>query len=335
MLYNVVRRIVTSDFMSRSNYIALRNAVFYMKPRSLPSGKATNRKFVMSGFMTWLGLAADPNANHDTSLVTIVKRGILASQEGDLKRAQQILHLGLRQASDMGDQSAVNHIFCLLAEVSLQMEQYGESERLYTEVLKRILSNGEQEDSNAVVDISIKLAHISAVREDFVKAETGFKFCVESQEAKVEKLGAEVDEDTLALYGVSLDRYAQFLASRERLSEAETLYKKGINVANQVLGVDHEQTLVIQNSLATVLSMQGKFKQAEDILTDIIHLAEKSNSQYLSTFLINRGVNKIMSGLGKSGESDCARAKSIAKGYDMAETIQEADDCLEKARMAY
>ena len=32
-----------------------------------------------------------------TYLVTIVKRGILASQEGDFKRAQQILHLALRQ----------------------------------------------------------------------------------------------------------------------------------------------------------------------------------------------------------------------------------------------
>ena len=129
-----------------------------------------NQIFLMSGLLTWLGITSDPNADHDSNLVTTVKRGILASQEGDFKRAQQILHLALRQANEFDDQAAINHIFCLLAEIAIEMNLFGEAERLYIEVMKRIITGGEAQDSNAIVEMSVKLANIRVIREDFENA---------------------------------------------------------------------------------------------------------------------------------------------------------------------
>ena len=297
--------------------------------------KPTGQTIIMSGILTWLGLAPDPNANHDSNLLTTVKRGILASQEGDLKRAQQILHLALRQASEMGDHAAVNHIYCLLADIAIEMNLFGEAERLYIDVMKRIITEGEPQNSNAIVEMSLKLANIQSVREDFNKAEIGFKFCIDSQKVKIEKLGPDVDEDTLALYGLSLDRFAQFLASQNRLSEAESMYETGVEVAKEVLGCNHEQTLVIQNSLATVLSMKGEYKKAEEILTAIIKIAENISCQYLPTFLVNRGVNNLLSGVSKTGEADCIRAKTIASANNLSNIVEEANDCIEKAKLIF
>jgi len=306
-----------------------------LKCSRMLTSKPTGQPIVMSGILTWLGLAPDPNANHDSNLVTTVKRGILASQEGDLKRAQQILHLALRQAHEIGDQAAVNHIYCILADLAIEMNLFGEAERLYTDVMKRIITEGEPQDSNAIVEMSLKLANIQAVREEFKKAEIGFNFCVDSQKRKIEKLGPEVDEDTLTLYGLALDRFAQFLASQSRLSEAESMFKTGVDVAKEVLGLNHDQTLVIQNSLATVLSMRGEYKKADEILTTIIDIAEIVSCQHLPTFLVNRGVNNLLSGLSKNGEADCIKAKTIASANNLSNIVEEADDCIEKAKLIF
>jgi len=325
---------------SSKNFEFKKNLCFYTKSKNTYSNnyKRPAPKILVSGLLTWLGLATeeDPNAEHDSNLVVTVKRGILASREGDHKRAQQIFHLALRQASEFGDEEAVNHIYCLLAGTAMDMSLFSEAERLYTQVLKRILANGEAEDSNAVVDISLKMAHIRTVRNDFENAEIGYKFCVDSQKAKIDKLGGkDVDEDTMALYGISMERFAQFLVSRNRLQEAETLYKKGFEVAKNLLGEEHDQTLVIQNSLASVVSMRGDYKQAEQILSEVIKTAEQISCPHLPTFLINRGLNRMMTGMLSSAQSDCTQAKTVAQQNESFEEVEEANNCLEQVKVAF
>jgi hypothetical protein len=62
-----------------------------------------------------------------------------------------------------------------------------------------------------------------------------------------------VDEDTLALYGMALDRLGQFCLSQSRLTEAEVAFRQAAAISRQIHGDRGEQTLVILNSLASVL----------------------------------------------------------------------------------
>ena len=57
-------------------------------------------------------------------------------------------------------------------------------------------SGGEAKDSNAVVEISLKIAQIFQAKGETEKAEQGFIFCVECQRKKIAG-GRETDEDTL------------------------------------------------------------------------------------------------------------------------------------------
>ena len=52
---------------------------------------------------------------------------------------------------------------------------------------------------------------------------------------------------------MSLDHYAQFCMSRNSLKEAERLFEEAVVVAKKLHGMTGEQTLVVTNSLATVL----------------------------------------------------------------------------------
>ena len=58
-------------------------------------------------------------------------------------------------------------------------------------------SAGEPEDSNAIVEISLKIAQIFHADGENLKAEQGYKYCAECQRKKVAAAGKNVDEDTL------------------------------------------------------------------------------------------------------------------------------------------
>ena len=83
----------------------------------------------------------------------------------------------------------MTHIYTLLANTALERGFLGQAERLFTEVLKRLLGAGERQDSNAVVEISLKLAEIFLRNGDYAKAEQGFEFCTKTQQLKVETQG--------------------------------------------------------------------------------------------------------------------------------------------------
>ena len=60
-------------------------------------------------------------------------------------------------------------------------------------------SAGEPQDSNAIVEISLKIAQIFHADGEKLKAEQGYKYCVECQRNKVAAAGKNLDEDTLGV----------------------------------------------------------------------------------------------------------------------------------------
>merc|ERR1719186_5360 len=72
----------------------------------------------------------------------------------------------------------------------------------------------------------------------------------------------ETMEDIIALWGMVLDQRGQFCMSQGKLSEAKDMFTKAVGVTLRLHGPDHEQTLVITNSIATVFCMEGKHPEA-------------------------------------------------------------------------
>ena len=72
---------------------------------------------------------------------------------------------------------------------------YMKSERLFKDVMSRILANGSvEQDDNKIIEMSLKLSQVYAIWGDHEKASAGFRFCVDTQERKVAAAGASVDE---------------------------------------------------------------------------------------------------------------------------------------------
>ena len=239
-----------------------------------------------------------------------------------------MLHIALKQAQDIGHEGAITHIFVLMANLAKDRELYGQAERLYTTVLKRLVGGGEPQDSNAVVEISLKIAQIFQQTGRTEKAEQGLRFCVETQRKKVAE--GEEDEDTRALLGISLDMMGQFFLSQANYGQAEKCWREAVEVAKQVLGEEDDQVLVVTNSLATVLSMTGKEEEAGKILEDVVITAERINSPNLSAFLVNLGLVRLKQGLLKEARLKCEKARSRAQAGADTDTVREAQQCLDQ-----
>ena len=123
-------------------------------------------------------------------------------------------------------EDAVTHIYTLMANLALERGLLKQAEQLFTTVIKRLIkyvlykmlciakyfqilcfSAGEPEDSNAIVEISLKIAQIFHADGENLKAEQGYKYCAECQRKKVAAAGKNVDEDTLGKLHTSHQSY--------------------------------------------------------------------------------------------------------------------------------
>jgi len=140
--------------------------------------------------------------------------------------------------------------------------------------------------------------------------------------------GNDVDEDTLALFGMALDQYAQMLMADNKLREAELLFKEAVTVAKTVYGESGEQVLVVSNSLASVLSMLGDDKAAAQLLESVVKSAEELDTPHLTAFLVNLGLIRLKMGMVELARVNCERAKKKAGDIGDKETVVEAEQCL-------
>ena len=308
--------------------ISRKSLILHSTSQRRSGGHLSEKTILQAGLLGWLGFSSPQGGpvQEDDDLTLAVKRGILAIQEGDLTRADRLLHIALKMAQDSGREEAVTHIFCLLGNLALERNFPGQAERLLKTVVQRLIAAGEPSDSNSVVEISLKLAQVYASIGKLEQAEQGFQFCIATQQRKLGK--GVVDEDTLGLAGMVLDQRAQFLLQHDRLAEAEMAWREAVKVAEQLHGEEGEQALVVKNSLATLLSMRGQHKAALDMLEKVVAAGKRQETAHLSAFLVNLGLVQLKQGLASEGRKSCREASRLASEVGDAETVEEADICL-------
>merc|ERR1719320_2025556 len=280
---------------------------------------------LLGGALGWFGLSKT-EPTEEENLEMTVKMAILAIQEGNLVKADKLLHVALKLANDMQYQAAATHIYCLMANLAMERGLVGQAERLFTEVLKRLMASGEAQDSNAVVEISLKLAQIFLANGNRVKAEKGLNFSTDAMRKKVVAAGNNVEEDTLALYGMALDQQAQVLMAGDKLKEAVT-------VANRVYGEKQEQVLVVTNSLASVLSMQGEDEAAAQLLEGVVKAAGELDTPHLTSFMVNLGLIRLKQGMLEMARVNCEGARKKAEEIGDKEVLTEANQCIQSVML--
>lgn len=209
------------------------------------------------------------------------------------------------------------------------------SERLFKEVMSRILANGSvEQDDNKIIEMSLKLSQVYAMWGDHEKASAGFRFCVDTQERKVAAAGANADEDTVALWGMSSDHLAQYLLALGKHRAALEQFRAAHETCRKLVGDSHPQTLVLLNSIGTVASVMDDNVAAVKHFERAATVARREGDENAATYKVNLGVARIKLGATDAAGSDCREALAMAEAAGTAEVAAEAAECVRLAREA-
>lgn len=288
-----------------------------------------NRKWTYSSLLALTLFSAKSEEEKESELIIMIKRGILALKNGELNKAEQLLHVALKTAQETQNELAVTYIYDLLANLAYQREEYSKAEKLFKEVLQRMFSGGIAEDDNAVVEISLKLASVYASVMDYEKAVEGFRFCIGTQEEKIKNYGEkDLDEDTLLLWAMSMDWYARFLLKINKYDIAKKHFIKALEMSERINGPSHSQTAVLLNDIGSVCSLQKNYVEAVEYLEKAIEAARTSESEDIGSFYVNLGTVYLQQGMLTEAQRCCKEGWTLSKKMNNKDAAEEAEICL-------
>uniref|UniRef100_A0A8D0T9I0 Tetratricopeptide repeat protein 19, mitochondrial n=1 Tax=Sus scrofa TaxID=9823 RepID=A0A8D0T9I0_PIG len=200
----------------------------------------------------------------------------LCIMKDELEEAELILHDALRLAFKSDNKKAITYTYDLMANVAFIRGQL------------------ENED-NAIIEISLKLASIYAAQNRQELALAGYEFCISTLEEKIERekelaediLSAEEKANTHLLLGMCLDSCARYLLFSEQPSRAQGMYERAVRISEEILGDHHPQTVVLLSDLATTLDAQGRFDEAYACAQRAAELARRGEHPELHVLLRN------------------------------------------------
>ncbi|XP_044601441.2 tetratricopeptide repeat protein 19, mitochondrial isoform X2 [Equus asinus] len=240
--------------------------------------------------------AGDAADEAEAEIIQLLKRAKLSIMKDEPEEAELILHDALRLAYESENKKAITYTYDLMANLAYIRGQLEDAEKLFKATMSYLLGGGTQQEDNAIIEISLKLASIYAAqnRQEFALA--GYEFCISTLEEKIERekelaedilsgisnqkfpstaLAASykfcnplisflVDEkaNTRLLLGMCLDAYAHYLLFSKQPSQAQRMYEKALQISEEILGERHPQTIVLMSDLATTLDAQGRFDEA-------------------------------------------------------------------------
>ncbi|KAK5620028.1 hypothetical protein CRENBAI_003137 [Crenichthys baileyi] len=212
------------------------------------------------------------------------KKAKLSMHRGNLQAASSFLHQAVALAHQTHNNQAIIYTYSQMANLAYIQGHLDSAEKLFKAAMSFMLAGGTPEDDNAVIEMSLKLATIYAEQNKAELAEHGFRFCMESLEAKLEK-HKELPEDekteeqevlrkdTHLLLGLCLDSRARYRASMLHLNQAGEDYRKALDICRQEHGETHPQTLVLMSDLATILDLQGRHDDALVLIQQAVDLS--------------------------------------------------------------
>lgn len=115
-----------------------------------PAYSINERSLYFLYSLSFFGLFKKDEETPDDKLITTIKRSILCIQRQQYDKAEQMLHLALRMAQDLKNRDGITYVYDVMANLAMEREQYKKAEKLFADILRRLLSDGISEVSPKV-----------------------------------------------------------------------------------------------------------------------------------------------------------------------------------------
>ncbi|KAL7287847.1 hypothetical protein TKK_0017916 [Trichogramma kaykai] len=286
--------------------------------------------------LAFLGLfeSKKEEESDEAALISAIKRSILMIQKNEFKKAEQMLHLALRQAQTLQSEDGITYVYDVMANLAFKVGEYDKAQRLFRSVMQREIAKGTPQDDIKIVHMSMKMAKILELKGDSDNAETGYQWCMKILQDYVDK-GTE-DIEILTLWAMNLDFLAHLLLSMSRYTEAMKYMEKAYVQCVKLNGEEHEQSVVLLNDLGSISFLKGNLDDAIDYLNKAIEIGEKLPAmESLASIYVNLGNVQLKKGLLDEAKRCCAKGWRLAKKLKDQESVEEAKTCLDEVEKLF
>lgn len=289
--------------------------------------------FTAAFSFSFLGDSSDKDQEEtpETKLVNTIKRSIICIQNDQYDKAEQMLHLALRMAQDMQSAKGITYVYDLMANLAMEREQFKKAEKLFVDVMRRLMSDGHTEDSPKILHISSKIAHMSQLQGEFEKSFQGFTWTLHRLAKLVKSLPE--DNDVLELYGLTKNWFGQLLMKQGKYEEAKNLFKEALDILMGVYGTLNDASVTILNNISVAYVNLENYAEAKKTLLHALAVAKELKDDTQEGIIqANLGLVYLREGLLKEAENFCKLAWKTGKSHENADAIEQAEYCLNEIK---
>lgn len=293
----------------------------YNRPRSGPAVP------LALGFSIYTLLGLETKLSAEDELIQTIKHCILFIQRSDFVKAEQLLHVALRQAQQIRHQLGVTYIYDVMANLALEREQFDKAKTLFISVSQRLLSDGVPQDDPRIVHISIKLARISHMKREYEVAQLGYDWCLKKLNEAYKK---EPKEETNKLLALTEDWYGRLFIDCNKNEHGLNLMVSSLNRIRPI--ADFEQEHIVQqiNDLGTICDRLDRFDESIAYFNEAIELGKKVDYEYLGAIYVNLGRVYIKKKLISEARKSCGYGWRLGNVAKIEEIQNEAADCIKE-----
>lgn len=276
---------------------------------------------------TWLGI--EKKLTPEDELIDVIKHCVLFIQRTEYDKAEQLLHVALRQAQQIQHELGITYVYDVMANLALERQQLDKAQKLFVAVSQRLMADGAAEDDSRVVHISMKLARICHLKKDFATAQLGYTWCLEKLN---NLLSTEPSEVTTKLLAMAEDWYGRLFVDCGNYEEGLDHMIRSLNRMKDLPDVEDEHIVIQLNDIGTVYDHMGKSDDSITYFKEAIEKGRKLNMDEIGTMHVNLGRAYLKKKLVDEARKQCGYAWRLGVLKNSNIIKDEAEDCLKEIK---
>lgn len=277
---------------------------------------------------TWLGFQTKLSAEDE--LIQTIKHCILFIQRLEYEKAEQLLHIALRQAQQVHHQLGITYIYDVMANLALEREQLDKAKQLFISVTQRVMADGATEDDPRVVHISIKLARISHLKKEYSTAQLGYDWCMQKLTDALKK---NPNEETKELLAITEDWYGRLFLDCDKIEQGLKLLMSALDRMQTVDSVGKEHIMVQLNDIGTICDQLGRTDESIEYFKQAVNIGKSlPEAEDLGIMYVNLGRAYLKKQLIQEARKTCGYGWKLAVQVNNKEIKAEAEDCLKEVQ---
>ncbi|ALC39672.1 Ttc19 [Drosophila busckii] len=213
-------------------------------------------------------------------------------------------------AQDIQSTHGITYVYDLMANLAMERQQFKKAEKIFVDVMRRLMNEGYADDSPKILHISSKIAHMSQMQGELEKSLQGFTWTMQK-----------------------LAKFGQLLMKQGKYAEAKNLFKEALEILVDIYGTVNDASVTILNNISVAYVNLENYAEAKETLLNALIIAKELKDVTQEGILqANLGLVYLREGLLKEAEKFCKLAWKIGKKENNGDAIEQAEYCLNEIK---